>query len=233
MLSEFEIEALLLSFKVAGTAIAIGLPIAIAVAFQMARKQFPGKILVDMMINIPLVVPPVVVGYGLLLLFSPTTQIGTWLNDMGLSPAFTWKAAAIASGLMAFPLMVRSIRQAFEAEDPILSDAARTLGAGPTYRFFRLSLPLATPGLLSATVLGFARAIGEFGATITFAANIPGLTQTLPLALFSAVQAPGGEQAGLRLAVICIVPAFVSLLIASRLDATRQKVRSTSVSEGK
>lgn len=225
MLTAFEIEALLLSFKVAIVAVVVGLPIAVAVAYQLAHRTFVGKTAVEALINTPLVVPPVVVGYGLLLVFSPTTTSGAWLTQFGLSPAFTWKAAALASGIMAFPLMVRAVRQAFEAEDGLLADAARSLGAGPAYRFFKLSLPLATPGLISAGVLGFARAIGEFGATITFAANIPGLTQTLPLALYSAVQAPGGEEAGLRLALISLIPAVASLVIAARIEARIKKHR--------
>lgn len=226
MLTPFEIEALLLSFKVAVVAIVIGLPFAVAVAYQLAHRSFIGKSVIEALINIPLVVPPVVVGYGLLLLFSPTTAIGSWLSQLGLSPAFTWKAAALASGIMAFPLMVRAVRQAFEAEDSLLADAARTLGVRPMLRFFKLSLPLAAPGLVSAGVLGFARAIGEFGATITFAANIPGLTQTLPLALYSAVQAPGGEDAGLRLAAVSLVPAIASLIIAGRIEARLNKQHS-------
>lgn len=218
MLEPFEIEALVLSFKVAVTATAVGLPVAIWVAYKLSRSQFRGKFLVETLVHIPLVVPPVVVGFGLLVLFTPISDFGGWLSNLGLNPAFTWVAAAIASGVMAFPLMVRSIRQAFDAEPVEFGEVAQTLGVDGMMQFFRVSLPLAAPGLISAAVLGFARAIGEFGATITFAANIPGLTQTLPLALYSAAQSPGGEVAAFRLALISLVPAIGSLLIAEWLQ---------------
>lgn len=218
MLNPFEIEALLLSFKVAVTATLAGLPFAIWVAYLLSRSQFKGKFIFETLVHIPLVVPPVVVGFGLLVLFTPISGFGGWLSDLGLNPAFTWVAAAIASGVMAFPLMVRSIRQAFDAEPTEFGEVAQTLGVDGLARFFRVSLPLAAPGLISAAVLGFARAIGEFGATITFAANIPGLTQTLPLALYSAAQSPGGEVAAYRLALISLVPAVGSLLVAEWLQ---------------
>lgn len=217
MLEPFEIEALALSFKVAVTATLVGLPFAIGLAFWLARTQFSGKLIIETIVHIPLVVPPVVVGFALLLLFTPTNWFGAWLGNIGLNPAFTWVAAAIASGIMAFPLMVRSMRQAFEAEPLMYSEVAQTLGASKMGQFFRISLPLALPGVVSATVLGFARAIGEFGATITFAANIPGLTQTLPLALYSAAQSPGGETVALRLALLSLIPAVGSLLLAELL----------------
>lgn len=218
MLEPFEIEALALSFKVAVTATAIGLPFAVWVAYFLSRYEFRGKFIVETMVHIPLVVPPVVVGFALLILFTPVSGFGRWLSDIGLNPAFTWVAAAIASGVMAFPLMVRSIRQAFDAEPLEYGEVAQTLGVDGLARFFRVSLPIAAPGLVSATVLGFARAIGEFGATITFAANIPGLTQTLPLALYSAAQSPGGEIAAFRLALLSLIPAVGSLLVAEWLQ---------------
>lgn len=224
MLSLVEIEALSLSLKVALTATAVALPFAIAVAYWLAHSEFRGKILVDTLIHIPLVVPPVVVGYLLLITLAPTGGLGAWLANIGLSPAFKWQGAAIASGVMAFPLMVRSIRQAFEAEPTAYRDVAATLGVGGWTRFKRISLPLAYTGILSGSVLGFARAIGEFGATITFAANIPGLTQTLPLALYSAAQAPGGEDAAARLALLCLIPALLSLA-ASEWLSRRAKQR--------
>lgn len=217
MLDPFEIEALALSFKVALVATAVGLPFAILTAYLLARTKFRGKLLVETIIHIPLVVPPVVVGFALLLLFTATNPFGAWLARLGLNPAFTWVAAAMASGVMAFPLMVRSIRQAFEAEPATYGEISATLGIEGVSRFLRISLPLALPGIISASILGFARAIGEFGATITFAANIPGLTQTLPLALYSAAQSPGGETAALRLALISLVPAIGSLLVAEWL----------------
>lgn len=223
MLTTLESEALALSFKVALTATAIGLPIAIPVAYWLSHSRFKGKLFIETLVHIPLVVPPVVVGFGLLILFAPTGAFGSWLAAFGINPAFTWKAAAIASGIMAFPLMVRSIRQAFDAEPAALGEAARTLGASSLKRFWAVSLPLAKSGVISAGVLGFARAIGEFGATITFAANIPGLTQTLPLAIYSAAQSPGGEQAALRLALISLVPALGSIMLAEWL--TRHSTR--------
>jgi len=217
MLTAVEIEALGLSLKVALTATLVALPFAIAIAYWLARSEFRGKLFIDTLIHIPLVVPPVVVGYILLISLAPTGEFGLWLADIGLSPAFKWQGAAIASGVMAFPLMVRSIRQAFEAEPSAYREVASTLGISRWTRFRRISLPLAYAGILSGTVLGFARAIGEFGATITFAANIPGLTQTLPLALYSAAQAPGGEEAAARLALLCLIPALASLFASEWL----------------
>jgi len=224
MLTSGEIEALILSLKVATSATLIALPFAIAIAYWLARSNFPGKVLIDTLIHIPLVVPPVVVGYILLITLAPTSYIGSWLADLGLSPAFKWQGAAIASGVMAFPLMVRSIRQAFEAEPTAYADIAATLGVTRWVQFRRISLPLAFSGILSGSVLGFARAIGEFGATITFAANIPGLTQTLPLALYDAAQAPGGENTAARLAILCLIPALLSL-IGSEWLSRRAKAR--------
>lgn len=218
MLTPAEWAALTLSVKVAVTATVVGLPIAIPVALLMARNDFPLKGLVDVLLHLPLVVPPVVVGYGLLLLLAPNSLIGGWLAAAGLSPAFSWQGAATASLVMALPLMVRAIRQAFEAIDPALLDTAATLGAEPLARVLTISLPLALPGILVAAVLGFARALGEFGATVTFAANIPGLTQTLPLALYSAAQTPGGEAPALRLAFLCLVPAVLSLLLSNTIS---------------
>jgi len=218
MLSPVEIAALSLSLKVALTATVTALPVAIAIAYWLARYDFRGKLIVDTFVHIPLVVPPVVVGYILLLAFAPTGGIGAWLSSIGLSPAFKWQGAAIASGVMAFPLMVRSIRQAFEAEPAAYREVAATLAVSRWVQFRRISLPLAYSGILSGTVLGFARAIGEFGATITFAANIPGLTQTLPLALYSAAQSPGGEHTAMRLALLCLIPALASLAASEWLQ---------------
>jgi len=214
MFSEVEITALSLSLKVAITATLIALPFAVGAAYLMARTEFRGKVIVDTLLHLPLVVPPVVIGYLLLLAFAPTGAFGGWLADMGLSPAFKWQGAAIASGVMAFPLMVRSIRQAFEAEPKAYRDAAFTLGLSRLAYFRKVSLPLAAPGILAGSVLGFARAVGEFGATITFVANIPGLTQTLPLALYNAAQSPGGEAAAMRFALLCLIPALGSLMLS-------------------
>ena len=225
MISDFELAALTLSFKVAVWATLISLPLAIIIGLMMARRSFPGKSMVEVLIHAPLVVPPVVVGYLLLILLAPNSALGGWLEALGISPAFKWQGAALASGLMAFPLMIRAIRQAFEAEPPMYREVAATLGAGPWRSFWRISLPLAVPGILSALALGFARAIGEFGATITFVANIPGLTQTLPLALYSAAQSPGGEAAAARLALLCLVPAIGSLAVSEWLSRRARKRR--------
>ncbi len=218
MFTAVEIDALSLSIKVALWATFLTLPLAISVAYFLARHHFRGKFLIETIIHIPLVVPPVVVGYLLLITLAPTSYIGNLLSSVGLSPAFKWQGAAIASGVMAFPLMVRSIRQAFDAEPNQYRETAETLGISRSIQFWRISLPLAYQGILSGTVLGFARAIGEFGATITFAANIPGLTQTLPLALYSAAQAPGGEVPAARLALLCLIPALASLAASEWLS---------------
>lgn len=223
MLTDAEIIALSLSIKVALWATFLALPLAIATAYFLARKDFVGKTAVDTLVHIPLVVPPVVVGYLLLILLAPNTAFGSWLDSLGLNPAFKWQGAAIASGLMAFPLMVRSIRQAFEAEPPSYREVAETLAIPHWRQFWRISLPLAYPGVLSASILGFARAIGEFGATITFVANIPSLTQTLPLALYSAAQSPGAEERAVRLALLCLVPALASLFASEWLSRRAQK----------
>ena len=227
MLNQTEIDALLLSLKVALWAIALGLPLAVYTAYRMARSDFRGKFLLDTILHIPLVVPPVVIGFLLLLAFSPNSSFGAWLTSIGLNPSFQWQGAAIASGVMAFPLMVRSIRQAFEAEPREYQEAAQTLGLSSFTIFRRISLPHALPGILSGGVLGFARAIGEFGATITFVANIPSLTQTLPLALFQAAQTPGGEAIAARFALLCLIPALGSLMLSEWLSR-RHKRRNQS-----
>lgn len=222
MISELEITALGLSLKVALVATLVTLPLAVATAYLMARRSFRGKLVIDTLLHLPLVVPPVVIGYLLLIAFAPSGSFGGWLADIGLSPAFKWQGAAIASGVMAFPLMVRSIRQAFEAEACAYDEVASTLGLSGWTIFRRISLPLALPGILSGSVLGFARAIGEFGATITFVANIPGLTQTLPLALYTAAQSPGGEAAAARFALLCLIPAIGSLIFSEWLLRRRR-----------
>ena len=214
-LSAAEVEALLLSLKVALAASLIGLPIATALAYLLARKSFAGRILVDLLVHAPLVLPPVVIGYFLLLLFSPSGAIGGFLADnFGLTLIFSWYGAALASLIMALPLMVRAIRLSFEAQDLRLEGAASTLGAGRLKILLTITLPLALPGILVGALLGFARALGEFGATITFVSNIPGLTRTLPLALYSAIQTPGGEVIALRLMLISLALAFGALLLS-------------------
>lgn len=224
-LSPLEWEALRLSLWVSAWAIAGSLPPALATAWVLARYHFPGKTLLDGLVHLPLVLPPVVTGYILLVLLGRRGVIGAWLyNSLGITLAFTWKGAAVASAVLAFPLLVRAIRLSLESVDRGLEEAARTLGAGPWRVFFTITLPLSLPGVLTGMVLAFARGLGEFGATITFVSNIPGQTRTLPLALYSVLQVPGGEDAALRLCVISMSLALVSLL-ASEILARRLAVR--------
>ena len=217
-----EIEALRLSLKVAVWAVGVSLPFGILVAWLLARREFPGKLLVDGIVHLPLVVPPVAVGYLLLVVLGRNGAVGGWLYDwFGITLIFTWKGAAVAAAVMAFPLMVRAIRLSLEAVDERLETAARTLGASPRRVFLGITLPLIAPGILAGVVLAFARSLGEFGATITFVSNIPGQTRTLPLALYSVMQTPGGEGAAVRLVLISIGLAlaaiFASEIIARRL----------------
>jgi molybdate transport system permease protein len=224
-LTDLEQEALALSLRVALWAVATGLPAALAVAWLLARREFPGKTLLNGVVHLPLVLPPVVVGYLLLLTFGRQGPVGSWLHDsLGVTIAFTWQGAALAAAVMAFPLMVRAIRLSLEAVDTRLESAARTLGAGRLEVFWTVTLPLTAPGLLAGAILGFARSLGEFGATITFVSNIPGETRTLPLALYSLVQQPDGEAGALRIAVISVVLALVALA-GSELLARRVKAR--------
>jgi len=210
-----------LSLKVGGVAMAVTLPIAFALAWLLARVRFPGKVVVDAAIHLPLVVPPVVTGWLLLLAFGPNGPIGAWLQDwFGVTVLFRWTGAAIAAGVMALPLMVRAMRISIEAVDRRLENAARTLGAGPWRVFWTLTLPLSIPGVLAGAVLGFARSIGEFGATITFVSNVPGETQTLPLAIYSALQQPGADALVWRLSCVSVGLSLIAL-IASELLTRR------------
>jgi molybdate transport system permease protein len=210
-----------LSLKVGGVAMAVTLPIAFALAWLLARVRFPGKVVVDAAIHLPLVVPPVVTGWLLLLAFGPNGPIGAWLQDwFGVTVLFRWTGAAIAAGVMALPLMVRAMRISIEAVDRRLENAARTLGAGPWRVFWTLTLPLSVPGVLAGAVLGFARSIGEFGATITFVSNVPGETQTLPLAIYSALQQPGADALVWRLSCVSVGLSLIAL-IASELLTRR------------
>jgi molybdate transport system permease protein len=212
------VEAIGLSLKVAAWSVVLSLPVGIYVAWLLARRDFFGKNVLNGLVHLPLVLPPVVVGYLLLLLLGRQGPLGALLFDLfGVTVIFTWKGAAVASAVMAFPLMVRAIRLSIEAVDRGLEAAARTLGAGRTRVFFTITLPLASPGVLAGIILGFARSLGEFGATITFVSNIPGETRTLPLALFSLVQAPGGEAVALRLLVISVVLALAALMASEYL----------------
>jgi molybdate transport system permease protein len=231
MLTAEEISALILSLQVAGLALILSLPVAVAVAYILARKNFPGKIILDGLIHLPLVLPPVATGFVLLILLGRKGPIGGLLYELlNITVAFRWTGAAIAASIMAFPLIVRPIRLAFEAIDPRLESAAATLGARPAFVFFTITLPLALPGVLSAMILGFAKCLGEFGATITFVSNIPGETRTLPLALYTYTQVPGGEGPALRLAVIAVVISFGALIIAEML-ASRTKRRIYRIGE--
>jgi molybdate transport system permease protein len=212
-LTPLESEAILLSLRVAGWAVLVSLPFGIAVAWLLARHRFPGYALVNGIVHLPLVLPPVVVGFVLLLLLGRRGPVGAWLEDwFGITLAFTWQGAAVASAVVAFPLMVRSIRLSIEAMDRRLEPAARTLGAPPIWVFLTVSVPLFAPGLLTGVILAFARCLGEFGATITFVSNIPGETRTLPLALYTLTQIPGELDGAFRLMVIAIIIALAALL---------------------
>ena len=219
MLSPEEIDIVLLSLRVALWAVLAGLPPAVLAAWLLARARFPGKALVDGVLHLPLVVPPVIVGYTLLVLVGRQGAVGAFLYEtFCIVLAFNWKGAAVAAGVMAFPLMVRAIRLSIEAIDRRLETAARTLGAGPLRVFATITLPLALPGILSGMVLAFARSLGEFGATITFVSNIPGETRTLPLAVYSLTQMPGSETAILRLVLISIGVALLALILSEFLS---------------
>ena len=221
MLDATEWGIVALSLKVGGVAMLVTLPAAFALAWLLARVRFPGKVIVDAAIHLPLVVPPVVTGWMLLLAFGPNGPIGGWLQGwFGVTVLFRWTGAAIAAGVMALPLMVRAMRISIEAVDLRLENAARTLGAGRWRVFWTLTLPLSIPGVLAGAVLGFARSIGEFGATITFVSNVPGETQTLPLAIYSALQQPGADALVWRLSCVSVALSLVAL-IASELLTRR------------
>jgi len=211
-----DFQALLLSLKVALTATLFGLPLAVLVALAQARGRFAARVVLDALVTLPLVLPPVATGFFLLLLFGRRGVVGAWLETVGIVFAFDWTGAALAAGVMAFPLMVRPIRLALEAVDREVDEVARTLGAGHVTRFFRVTLPLAAPGVAGAAILGFAKALGEFGATITFVAAIPGETLTLPSAIYGATQSPGAEPRALAL---CLVAAAVAILAVLASDA--------------
>lgn len=203
------------------------LPLAFALAFLLARGRFAGKALLEGVVTMPLVLPPVVTGYLLLLAFGRNGPVGAWLeNWFGVSVMFRWTGAAIAAAIMALPLMTGAIRLSIEGVDRRLEVAARTLGASPWGAFASVTLPLALPGIIAAAVLGFARALGEFGATITFVSNIPGETQTLPIAIYSVLQQPGGEAAAARLSVIAVVLSLAALLVSQWLARRTQAARS-------
>jgi molybdate transport system permease protein len=223
-----EWSAVWLSLKVALVATLASLPAGIWLGHVLARRQFWGKSLVETALSLPLVLPPVVTGYVLLLLFGRRGWIGRPLYEwFGVEVAFTWKAAALASGVMAFPLMVRAIRVAFCTVDRRLELAARTLGAGRLETFFRITMPLARRGIIAGAVLAFARSLGEFGATVMIAANLPGETQTIPLLIYSLTQSPGGMEESARLVVVAVLIAVAALVVAEWLERQRPASGST------
>ncbi len=217
-LSPAELSALRLSLRVAFWAMVGSLPLGIVVALILARGRFWGKSILDAVVHLPLVMPPVVTGYLLLLLFGRRGALGQFFAEtFGIVFAFRWTGAALACAVMSFPLMVRAIRLSIEAVDRRLEDAAGTLGAGPVWVFFIVTLPLILPGIIAGMILTYARSLGEFGATITFVANIPGETQTLPSAIYSLTQVPGGDAGALRLTAISIAVSMAALIAAELL----------------
>jgi molybdate transport system permease protein len=224
-LSPEELTALRLSLRVALVAVAASLPFGLAVAYLLARGRFWGKSLLDTLVHLPLILPPVVTGYLLLIGFGRRGPIGSFLDEQfGIVLSFRWTGAALASAVMGFPLLVRAIRLSIEAVDRKLEDAAGTLGAGPPFVFLLVTLPLILPGIIAGTILSFAKAMGEFGATITFVSNIPGETQTLASAIYTFTQVPGGETGAFRLTLVSIAVSVLALLgseLMARLVARR------------
>ena len=213
-----EVEVLQLSLKVALWSVLVSLPLAIGIAYLLARASFPGKTLFDAAVHLPLVLPPVVVGYFLLLAFGRSGPAGSLLNDwFGIVVMFKWTGAALAASVMGFPLMVRAIRLSFEMVDRKLEAAASTLGAGRLAVFATVTLPLALPGVITGMLLSFARGLGEFGATITFVSNIPGETRTLPLAIYTYTQVPSGDEPALRLSLIAVALSLAALFLSEVL----------------
>ena len=225
MLTPDELIAVWLSAKVALCAMLLCLPLGIAVSWLLARRSFSGKVLLDVLVQLPMVLPPVVPGYLLLVALGTQGPLGAWLLErFGITLAFTWKGAVLASAVMAFPLMVQPVRLAFAMIDRRLEDAATTLGATPAAAFFTVTLPLAIPGIIAGAVLCFSRSLGEFGATMAFVGNIPGETRTLPLAIYTYMHVPGGEAASQRLAWLSIGIAFAALLIAHAIGRRAERL---------
>jgi molybdate transport system permease protein len=221
ILTAAELDAVRLSLSIALRSVLFSLPLAVVAAWLLTRHVLRGRLLLDAIVHLPLVLPPVVVGYLLLVLFGMRGPIGSWLyQTFGIQLVFTSAGAALATAVMSFPLMVRAIRLSLEGVDPGLEDAARTLGAGPWDRFFTVTLPLMLPGILAGAVTAFSAGLGEFGAVITFVSNIPGETRTLPLALYTALQTPGGDAMAARLAAISFSLGLLGL-IAAELIARR------------
>jgi molybdate transport system permease protein len=228
LLTAVEWEAIRLTLLVATVAVVASLPAGVFLGWLLARRRFPGKFLLETAINLPLVLPPVVTGYLLLATFGRQGLLGGVLEDvLGLRFVFDWKGAALASAVVGFPLLVRPIRLAFSSVDYRLVQAARTLGAGPCDAFWTISFPLARPGILSGCVLAFARSMGEFGATIMIAGNIPGETRTVPLLIYSRLDAPGGMQTSLRLVIASVLIAAGALLVGELLDRYGRRYLAT------
>jgi molybdate transport system permease protein len=224
ILSPEEWGVVLLTLSVSARSVVFGLPIAVLFAWMLVRGRFFGRSILDALVHLPMVLPPVVVGWLLLIIFGVRGPVGSWLMSwFGIRLVFTAAGASLACAVMSFPLMLRAIRLSLEAVDPGLEQAARTLGAGPVDRFFNVTLPLAAPGVLVGGIVGFASCLGNFGAVITFAGSIPGQTQTLPLAIYAALQTPGGEEVAARLSVISVVLAIGGLL-ASEWVSRRLRV---------
>lgn len=224
LLTEYEWSIILLSLKIGSVAVIASLPIGVWFAWLLARKEFRGKTILDSFINLPLVLPPVVIGYLLLITMGRNGYLGKWLDQvLGISFSFNWKGAALASAVVSFPLLVRAIRISFESIDQNLEFAARSLGASQIRMFFTVTLPLAMPGIIAGVVLAFARSLGEFGATITFVSNIPGETRTLPLAMYTLIQVPNQEAETMRLCIIAIAISFIALFLSEVLQRAHKK----------
>lgn len=226
MLTPDEAAALALSLRVAAISVIVSLPFALALAWLLSRKRVPGRALIEALLFLPLTLPPVVTGYALLVLFGRNGAIGQWLAGAGIVFAFRWTGAVLAAAVMGFPLLVLSIRVAFDNLDRRLERAAETLGAGAWRRFFTIVLPLSSGGILAGCVLAFARAFGEFGATISFVSNIPGETRTLPIAIYELMSVPGGEAGVQRLTVVAFVVALTATLIAALLGGALWRRRA-------
>jgi molybdate transport system permease protein len=209
-----EWQAVALSLRVSFWATAASLPVGVFVAYALARWSFPGKQLLNGLVHLPLILPPVVTGYLLLLVFGTRGPVGSILAEFGIVFAFRWTGAALAAGIMAFPLMVRAVRLSIEAIDPKLEQAGATLGAPPFWVFLTVTLPMALPGIVAGAILAFAKAMGEFGATITFVSNIPGQTRTIPSAIYAFLQVPGGEDSAMKLVIVSVVVAMAALLLS-------------------
>ena len=223
-LSPAEWTAIWLSLKVAVTATIASLPVGVFVSYALARWRFPGKIILNAAVHLPLVMPPVVTGFLLLILFGRKGIFGALLANVGIVLSFRWTGAAVACAVMAFPLMVRAMRLSFESIDRHLEQAAGTLGANRMWTFFLVSLPLALPGVIAGAILAFARALGEFGATITFVANIPGETQTIASAIYSYTQVPGGDANAMRLTVVSVAISFAALVASEIVQRRAEKI---------